>query len=283
MRATPEPAASEPAQAPETGPNLGADNDRPHHPRIIPPGYMLTTRTLTTEYVDDEDGCPEQEHCHQDHTLLWPERSSGEVHVAGQQHTLCLGQGLWLPAGVTHSIERRSSAPLSATYIDPSARADATDSVEYVVVNAALRELLKHLAIHAMPRDVRLRAQTVAIDLITRESRPTVELPLPTNPRISAIARAIMRDPADDRTIQTWAHTTSQSERTIARGFRAETGLSFAQWRTRARLALAVQLLGGGMPVGLVARRVGYTTNSAFTAAFQRAMKQPPSDFSPKH
>lgn len=282
MRAAPEPAASEPSQASATGQNLGEDNDRPHHPRIIPPGYLLTTRTLKTDYVDDEDGCPEQAHCHQDHTLLWPERSSGEVHVAGQRHTLRLGQGLWLPARVTHSIERRSSAPLSATYIDPSAQHEAIESVEYVVVNPALRELLKHLAMHAMPRDVRLRAQSVAIDLITRESRPTIELPLPTNPRISGIARAIMRDPADNRTIQAWAHTTSQSERTIARGFRTETGLSFTQWRTRARLGLAVQLLGEDMPVGQVSRRVGYATNSAFTAAFQRAMKQPPSDFSPK-
>ncbi|GAB3262151.1 helix-turn-helix domain-containing protein [Kineosporia babensis] len=253
----------------------------PVHTAVVPEGYSLTTRALAYQYLDDRDGCQDTPHAHPEHTVFWPARGSAVVEIEGRQWSLSTGQGLWVPAGVVHRADRGAGTTLSATYVIPQAWPRPVGEVGPVVVNAALREMLIHLAVTGMPREQRLRAQRVCLELITDEERPTIELPLPRDERIAQIARSIISDPADDRSIEHWAMLTSQSARTIARGFRAETGLTFSQWRTYARLTQAVSLLGDGVAVGTVARRVGYTTNSAFTAAFQRVMRQPPRAFMP--
>ena len=150
-----------------------------------------------------------------------------------------------------------------------------------MVANAALREMLIHLAQFAMPRDQRLRAQHVCLELITEEPRVSLALSVPRDPRIVGIARAILSDPADGRSLEDWAYLTSSSTRTLVRAFRAETGMTFAEWRSCARMSAAVALLGDGFPVGVVARRVGYATASAFSAAFHRTMGRPPHRFLP--
>src|SRR5581483_1846341 len=87
--------------------------------------------------------------------------------------------------------------------------------------------------------------------------------------RARHVAEALLEDPGDDRTLATWGHHVGASSRTLARIFVAETGLSFGRWRTLARLQAALLQLAEGLPVGLVAARVGYRTPSAFVAAFR--------------
>jgi AraC-like DNA-binding protein len=54
------------------------------------------------------------------------------------------------------------------------------------------------------------------------------------------------------------------------------TGVSFDRWRTDARLHAALLLLADRTPVAVAARRVGYSTPSAFIAAFRQALGVPP-------
>ena len=84
-----------------------------------------------------------------------------------------------------------------------------------------------------------------------------------------AVAEALLSDMADQRTLANWGRTVGSRVRTRARIFVAQTGLGFAEWRTCARLSAALPLLATGLGVGVVARRVGYTTPSAFVAAFR--------------
>ncbi|GAB3618402.1 helix-turn-helix transcriptional regulator [Okibacterium endophyticum] len=261
---------------------VDADDARPaEQGPVVPPGYLLTTRSLGHSYLDNDDGCRASAHTHPEHVVFWPERATASVDVGGVQWPLSLGQGLWVPAGTPHSASRDPRTTLAATYVVADAWSRPAREAGTVVVDVALRELLMYLAATGMPREQRLRAQVVCLELITEQTRPSIELPIPRDPRISTIARSIIRDPGDDRSIEQWASVTAQSTRTIARAFRNETALTFTQWRTYARLTEAVRLLGDGMPVGAVARRVGYATPSAFTAAFHRTMHQTPRDFLP--
>lgn len=260
----------------------GPAADPPFQSTIVPAGYLLTTRFLRYNYFDDSDGCCDDPHEHPEHVVFWPERGAGQVEVDGRQWSLTAGQGLWVPAGVTHSTSRAPSNAMAAVYIVPQAWRRPVGEVRTVVANAALREMLIYLDWKSMPPEQRLRAQEVCIDLVAEESPPTIDLPLPHDLRIASIARSIVADPANDRSIDDWAFLTAQSSRTIARTFRTETGMTFTQWRTCARMAKAVDLLGEGVPVGVVARRVGYATNSAFTAAFHRLLNQPPTAFTPR-
>jgi AraC-like DNA-binding protein len=58
-------------------------------------------------------------------------------------------------------------------------------------------------------------------------------------------------------------------ERTLSRLFRAETGMTFPQWRAQLRLHHFLALLASGLPVTATAITCGYSTPSAFTAAFR--------------
>ncbi|OKL54771.1 hypothetical protein BSZ39_02505 [Bowdeniella nasicola] len=249
--------------------------------RIVPEGYLLTTRYLRYAYIDDADGCSTDAHAHPEHVVFWPERACAEVEVDGVRHSLSVGQGLWVPAGTRHAVSRDPSTTLAALYLLPEAWDGRAPDVHPVSVNAALRELLSHLAETGMPRQQRLRAQRVCLELVADAAFPVIELPLPQDSRIAPICRSIMSNPADNRSIGDWAWVTSTSARTLARVFRAETGMTFSQWRTAARMSAAVRLLSGGTPVGVVARRVGYATISAFSAAFHRLMGRPPHLFLP--
>ncbi len=52
--------------------------------------------------------------------------------------------------------------------------------------------------------------------------------------------------------------------------------MSFAQWRTLVRMSTALGMLGTGMSVNAVSRRVGYGTSSSFIAAFRKTVGYTP-------
>ena len=58
--------------------------------------------------------------------------------------------------------------------------------------------------------------------------------------------------------------------RTIERLFQDDTGLSLGRWRRQLSLVRALQALGGDAPLAAVAFDAGYSTPSAFIAAFKK-------------
>jgi AraC-like DNA-binding protein len=95
------------------------------------------------------------------------------------------------------------------------------------------------------------------------------------------ITDGLLADPADARDLAHWAFDVGAGVRTVSRLFVAQTGMTFGQWRTHARVRAAVTLLADGLPVGTVARRVGFTKPAAFSAAFRRVTGRSPSAFGP--
>ena len=62
------------------------------------------------------------------------------------------------------------------------------------------------------------------------------------------------------------------SDRTLARRFEADVGMSLRSWRRRMRLFKAIEMLGGGMDVTRTALDLGYSSSSAFIYAFRTVM-----------
>ncbi|MGK2243562.1 MAG: AraC-like DNA-binding protein, partial [Rhodococcus sp. (in: high G+C Gram-positive bacteria)] len=127
-----------------------------------------------------------------------------------------------------------------------------------------------------MPAEQRLRAQQVCVDLLTPASAPHFDVPIPRDPRLRMLVDKVLSDPADDRSLDQWAHVLNLSRRTVTRIFAAELALSFAQWRTLVRMSTALGMLGTGMSVNAVSRRVGYGTSSSFIAAFRKTVGYTP-------
>ena len=69
------------------------------------------------------------------------------------------------------------------------------------------------------------------------------------------------------------------SERTLARLFRSETGMTFAAWRQQLRLIRALELLAEGTAVTEVALAVGFDSPSSFIAMFRRSLGTTPSRY----
>jgi len=241
---------------------------------VIPEPYLLTTRTVTPDAAD-------RGACSVDHQVVWPHAGTCTVTVAGRSWSLTPGQGLWLPAETLHRVRADPAAEVYRTYLAPFACTEVRTELRSAGVARAVRELLFYLAFNGMDRQRRFDSQRLCIRLIDDEVTSVLEVPHPADRRIRGIASAILADPTDDRTLDYWAWRTSTSSRTIARAFRADTGMSFSRWRTSVRISAALELLGAGTPVTTVAHRVGYATPSAFSAAFRRVVGRSPHQYLP--
>jgi len=69
------------------------------------------------------------------------------------------------------------------------------------------------------------------------------------------------------------------NERTFARLFKRETGMTFGVWLRHARLLLSLPALARGDSILNVALDHGYDSPSAFTAAFRKTFGLPPSAY----
>ena len=86
------------------------------------------------------------------------------------------------------------------------------------------------------------------------------------------MATAITDDPANGRTLETWASIVGANSRTLARLFSEETNKTFQSWQHQAKLLAGTVKHMEGRPVTSVALDVGYESSSAFIAMFKRAL-----------
>ena len=80
----------------------------------------------------------------------------------------------------------------------------------------------------------------------------------------------MLANPAGQESLDTLARRHGAGRRTVERVFRADTGISFGLWQQKARMLTAVRLLAEGRSVTDAGLDAGYTSLSAFIAAFKR-------------
>ncbi|MGH8110293.1 MAG: helix-turn-helix domain-containing protein, partial [Arenimonas sp.] len=170
---------------------------------------------------------------------------------------------------------------LRTLYAEPDA-VPLPESCCVVSIDPLAAELMKAAAEFALDYpEVGTEARLIAVilDRLALLEVAPLYLPLPTNPRLRRIADVLIADPADSRTLEQLAILAAASARTVARGFLAETGQNFAQWRQQLRLLAALERLGTGQSVMSVALDVGYTDVSSFIAVFKAALGQTPARY----
>ena len=191
-------------------------------------------------------------------------------------------RGVWMPAGVGHRIDARTAVAMRTLYVDEAQAPPLPREVRVVAVSPLLRELI--LAAVASGNDYpadgpEARLVAVILDLVRDLAPAPLALPVPTDPRLRRVTSALEADPADRRTLARWARDTGTSERTLARAFRAEIGMSFGAWRQQLRLLRALEMLADGRAVARVALDLGYESTSAFSAMFRRALGASPRSY----
>ncbi len=235
------------------------------------------------------------------HSHAWAQLAycaSGVVQVSASQsaghadditYIVPPSRAVWIAPGARHSVHVLEAAEFRTLYIDASATPAGWQGCRMLVVSALLRELIQALDTTPGTPAGRTREDRIAalvLDEIACADTQALGIPLPHSQtgdkRLRALCEAVLKAPSERATLAQWAADIGASERTVARLFRDELGLSYQQWRQQAVLAHALPLLARGQPVSQVAHASGYSSDSAFSAMFKTAMGQPPSYFQKK-
>ncbi len=219
-------------------------------------------------------------HTHPEPMLTWSSTATLIGTVAGRDWLIPPGYGLWVPGGIEHSGGVVHAGELSTITFAPGPSPLTWTEPTSFTVGQLLGEIITHLHDIAPDDHTRPAAEALMFQLLTPLPAQHIHITIPTDPRARQVAEQLIAHPDDQRELTAWADHVHASVRTLSRLFRAETGLSFATWRTQVRIRAAIPMLAGGTSVNATARAVGYRKPSAFIALFRRVTGQTPGTYS---
>ena len=194
-------------------------------------------------------------------------------------------RALWMPPGIAHEIKVSGDLKMRTLYFEPNTPSELAfpRSCAVIEMTILMRELvLRAVELETGGYDHDRQLQNLLRVLVDEARKPpalSFHLPMPHDPRLTKICRALLANPAANLTLPMWGRRVGGSSRTLARHFLAETGVTFAQWRQKARLLASLPKLARGEPVSSVALDLGYESPSAFSAMFRKTLGAPPSSF----
>jgi len=233
---------------------------------------FLVARALSTTY---SSGYQMHPHTHASHQLLFA--SSGAMTVTGDRTSWMIppGRAVVIPAGRPHAIRMWGEVAMRSLYFPVTAPAPVFDrsTCRVISVGPLLRELILRVAELAaldsrVPAEARLMG--VLMDQLEAARIEPLQLPLPSDERALRAADWLLKNPADGVTATALARQCGLSVRTLERLFRGETGMRFGLWRQKARLLESVRVLVEGGSVTDAAIESGYSSVSAYIAAFKQ-------------
>ena len=217
-------------------------------------------------------------HIHRRGQLLHAVSGIMRVETATTAWIIPPARALWLPPVTPHSIVMRSRLEMRTIYIDHAACEALPQQPVLVEISRLLRELILALLEEPVAYDENGRGGIVArlmLTELTRLREGRLEVPMPRDARALRVARALLENSSLDHDLDRWADAAGASRRTLARLFRSETGLGFAEWRARLRAIDGLARLSDGASVAETAASVGYASPSAFSAMIRRTLGHP--------
>jgi AraC-like DNA-binding protein len=221
-------------------------------------------------------------HFHDRDQLVFASRGVMTVTTGDGAWVVPMHRAVWIPAKTAHTVAMSGCVAMRTLYFRPRLAASLPRECRVVNVPALLKELILHAcACGSLQR--RAAWQSHLIDVILDQLRviqlAPLQLPLPDDLRAIRVADLLMADPSDRRPLARISQSSGASRRTIERLFVNSTGMTFGKWRQQLRLMQAMRLLGGGAKVTQAALEAGYSTPSAFIAAFRKALGTTPTRY----
>ncbi|WP_317204706.1 helix-turn-helix transcriptional regulator [Janthinobacterium sp.] len=190
-------------------------------------------------------------------------------------------RAIWIAPQVVHEVTVLEKARMRPLFIAAERTPFAGQECKVLEVSRLLRELIVALG-RLDPGEAAAREALLGeliLDELARAATRPIRVPLPKDKRLKALCAALIDSPGANLTLEHWARQVGASERTLARLFERELGLSFGQWRQQVRLAHAAPMIARGMPLSRVAEELGYASQSAFSAMFKKTFGSSPSAF----
>ncbi|HEX4167667.1 MAG TPA: helix-turn-helix transcriptional regulator [Bryobacteraceae bacterium] len=240
------------------------------------PKRGVSVATLAYEYPSSYQV---GEHAHGSDQLIYA--ISGVMEVSAGQSVWLIPPhfALWIPARTRHRIHMPGPVSMRTLYLRTglTARADPRSAV--LAVTPLLRELIIEI-VRVRQLRIRSRYECALRDLLIPQLEKASPIPtfvtLPREARALAVAQAILKNPAESKSLATLCAGAGVSVRTIERAFQKEVGINFESWRRQVRLTKAVELLVSGCSIKEVAFKIGYHQSSTFVEMFRHTFGTTP-------
>jgi AraC-like DNA-binding protein len=218
-------------------------------------------------------------HFHDRDQLVYAARGVMTVRTRNGAWVVPTHRAVWIPEAVPHTITMSGTVAMRTLYLKPRMARSLPRDCCVVNVPPLLNELILHACACGALR-ARVSWQRHLIDVIIDQLKAIQMVPLRlpnlSDPRALRIAAMLLADPSNCQPLAQICEGSGASSRTLERLFQNETGMTFGKWRQQLRMMQAMRLLGEGAKVTHAALEAGYSTPSAFIAAFRKALGTTP-------
>jgi AraC-like DNA-binding protein len=250
-------------------------------PAHYEPGDFLE-RPIILRAFDMEAGVRVAPHRHRWGQLAYASQGIIIVSTENGRWMVPPERAVWIPPDVAHAVNTTAKAKFRSVHISAEHSRSLPSDCQVVVVSQLLRELIfraESISRDYAPNSSDSRLMSVILDQIREADQAPLYLPMPLDKRLSRITDILLDEPANNQTLKDFSEKSGASERTLARLFKKETGLTFGKWRQQRRLLAALELLAQGNSVTTVALDLGYESVSAFIAMFKLALGTTPTRY----
>lgn len=235
--------------------------------------------TLTRDYPAGHTISPHFHDCDQ---LVYAARGVMTVRTTTGTWVVPTHRGVWIPRGIPHAITMSGRVAMRTLYLKPRLARSLPRACCVINVSPLLQELIFH-ACTFPSLNRKIPAQRHVIDMLVDQlqviRRVPLQLPHVSDHRALRVAETLLAEAGGNASLSQICEASGASRRTIERLFLDETGMTFGKWRQQLRLMHALRLLGEGSKVTHVALEAGYSTPSAFIAAFRAALGTTPTRY----
>lgn len=225
-------------------------------------------------------------HSHERDQLVYASRGVMTVQTGMGAWVIPTHRAVWIPAGIDHSITMAGKVAMRTLYFPSGTVGRLPRTCCVVNVPPLLRELILYACTLGVIDDhvaSHVHLQHLVIDRLEAIRALPLQLPALADPRARRVAERLAADtdadPGGEPSIDAVCRLSGASRRTVERVFLEETGMTLGKWRQQYRLMKAMRLLGAGAQIAATAFEAGYSTPSAFIAAFRKAFGTTPAKY----
>ncbi|MGJ7096379.1 AraC family transcriptional regulator [Vibrio hannami] len=205
-----------------------------------------------------------------------------ELNAEGMRFLAPPHLAIWVPAGVMHYSYNRKQLNYCSLNIERKRSEGMPEHTCLVSVTPIVTAILddfrrRNISVAESIPDQRLA--NVLLDQLSISKEQQHFLPSSSHKMLQPILDKLEEDPLNDMSLKDWATTVHTTERTLARYCQSELGMSFTEWRIRARYLHSMTLLKQGMSVKEVALTLGYKQASPFISMFKKYAGETPEQY----
>jgi AraC-like DNA-binding protein len=240
------------------------------------------TRSRPGSYCSDGMHVDTAWHFHDMHQLMYAFEGAIEVESARGRHLIPKQLAAWIPAGAAHRT-RIHRVRSGSVFFPADMVSNAGVRVRTVLVSSLMREMIREsMRWPCSESESRVGAAyfeamaQLCAEWIERET--DLVLPRPHDPRLTRALDFTMRK--TNATSAAVCRHAGMSERSLRRHAMLEVGMTWEDYRRRARLLGAISLLSDtDASIADIAAQCGFESASAFARAFRLAMGEAPREY----